>query len=330
MHPDARVPPGASRQYRKKIRRKHVRPRPYLDERGNRPPMNIAGYLQKFQTSPACPRAGAAGRTLRKLAAERLGISEAAVMAYPERELSQPQWRRLCADAQALASGTPPAYVFGTVPFMDWTFAIDPRALIPRPETEALCARVVEIRRDRPHPKRILDLCCGSGVLGLSLGLVFPEAKITLCDISPEALDLSAENSARHGMRERVSFYPGDLWRALDFESDARFDLIVANPPYVAPTDEVECGVRHHEPALALFSEDGGAAHIKGILAELSTHLSPAGTAALEVGHEHASTLSSWLEGRFGRESYRWERDPFGVRRYLFFEGGATTAAPGQ
>ncbi len=330
MLPDPSPRPNASQQPLKKVRRNRVPLRLYHDNQGSHTRMNIANFLQKYQRAGLRDPAAVSNRTLRMLAAERLGISEAAVMAFPERELSQPQWRALCADAEALASGMPSAYVFGTLPFLNETFKVDRRALIPRPETEALCARILEILHEEIHPTSILDMCCGSGVMGLSLGRALPDARISLSDISAEALDLCAENCARLGLRERASLYLGDLWRALDREPDSRFDLIVANPPYVARTDRLESGVREHEPALALFSEDRGMAHIKRILHELPQHLTLRGQAIFELGHEHASTLSPWLDEHFGQDAYHWENDPFGVPRYLFFERGLAIFTPGQ
>lgn len=259
---------------------------------------------------------------LRQLIALRLDIPEATVWAHPDRPLPEPVLTRLEADSAALAKGRPPAYVFGRTPFLDWTFLSDERALAPRPETEALAERIIERVRPRfeawtaDHSPRVLDLCTGSGVLGLSLALAFPGAEVVVTDLCADALALAAENVALHSLGDRVTCRQGDLWQAV--EKDARFDLIVANPPYVAADDPVETSVTGHEPHLALYSGDGGRAHIQTILQDLSHHVHQGALAAFELGHQHRQTLTPQLPPRLGMIA--WEADPFGVERYLFCE----------
>jgi len=252
--------------------------------------------------------------------AERMGVDETALLAYPEREAPAPVAERIRADFVELAAGRPPAHLFGHAPFLDWDFLTDPRALAPRPETEALAARVIQLVKRRP-PRRILDLCCGGGALGLALTLAFPESRVLLTDLSAEALALCQENVHKHRLEERVRLRQGDLWAAVP--PNERFDLIVANPPYVAAGDPVEPSVLVYEPELALFSGDGGMACAKRILAELPERLERRGSAALELGHEHHRMLAPWLEQRLPPGSWRWERDPFDTPRFLFLAGGA-------
>ena len=260
-----------------------------------------------------------AARDLRRLAAFRLGVSEAHVLAFPERLLEAEQLTRLQVDVDDLRKGRPAAYIFGEVPFLDWDFTVDERALIPRPETEALADWVRRRIAARP-PQKILDLCCGSGVLGLALGKSFPEAQVTLTDLSEPALGLCQENAARLEMTTRTRILAGDLFGAIS--APETFDLIVANPPYVAEDDRVEQGVLGHEPHLALYSEDSGMAHIKAILDGLDAHMAAGGLAAFELGHNHQDLLDPWLKDRFPGKNTGWVADPFGVLRFLFYDSG--------
>ncbi len=254
-------------------------------------------------------------RALRQLLAHRLGTVEALLLAHPDRALPAALDERLATDLAHLEQGRPLAWLYGFQPFLDWDFRCDARALIPRPETEALVGRVAERLRDRP-PRAILDLCCGSGVMGLSLALCFPAATVALTDLSPAALELCRENIADHQLDARAQCHLGDLWGALP---PGRYDLIVANPPYVAAEDHVDALVLDHEPHLALFSDDHGMDHIKRILARLDDFLEPGGSAAFELGHHHHTTLAPFLAQRPDRDRFRFDQDPFGVSRYLFY-----------
>jgi len=258
-----------------------------------------------------------ARRLLRQLAAFRLQTSEGLLLAHPEHRLSQAQLERLNLDAQHLMEGRPLAWLYGFVPFLNWEFLSDERALTPRPETEALVEMVVAQYKDQQAPVRILDLCCGSGVMGLALALSFPNAQVHLTDLCPKALSLCGENVAKHGLQARTQLFEGNLWQALP--THETYDLIVANPPYVAHDDTVEAGVVAHEPHLALFSEDRGMDHIKRILTHLPEHLNAPCRAAFELGHEHHQQLASWLAKRGDGARFRFEEDPFGVPRYLFY-----------
>ena len=255
-------------------------------------------------------------RNTLELIAFRIETPKAFALAHPERSLTSRQAEQLRTDLRQLAAGRPPAYILGTHPFLDWEFIIDERALIPRPETEDLCRLVLERYQTRPEPARILDLCCGSGVLGLSLALSFPHARVLVTDLCPEALALCGENIRRFRLASRVTSARGDLWAAVP--AGERFDLIVANPPYVAQTDQVQDQVLDFEPHQALFSGDGGSAHIKAILKALPTHLAPGGLAAFELGHHHRRTLAPFLRRLPDPTFFRWQSDLFHIPRFLF------------
>ena len=256
-------------------------------------------------------------RTVYQLMAGHLDVNEAAIIAWPDRLIPAEVQARLIADLHDLAGGRPLAYVFGTIPFLDHTFRIDERALIPRPETEALCDQIIATYRVLPPPRKIIDLCCGSGVLGISLALAFPQTHVTMTDLSAEALALTRENVTAAGLDERIELVEGDLWEPV---KTTGFDLVVVNPPYVSEHDEVGQTVLDHEPHMALFSGEAGTGHVKRILKGLETFLAIDGRAAFELGHEHRQLLSDWIMEHFPDWSFRWEDDPFGVPRFLFID----------
>ncbi|MDJ0838475.1 MAG: peptide chain release factor N(5)-glutamine methyltransferase [Acidobacteriota bacterium] len=277
--------------------------------------------IAEFLAGPL-PQASAlnyAARTVRQLLAHRLNCDPAALHAHPDREIPSEILARLQTDLDQLAKGRPAAHVFGSVPFLDWTFKCDERALIPRPETEALCYLVIQRYAGKQPPRRVLDLCCGSGVLGLSLASAFPETTVVLTDLCPEALSLCEENKNLLGLGDRVRLLRGDLWDALPDDTEP-FDLIVANPPYVAADDPVEASVLQWEPRHALYSDEDGLAHLKRILDGLARFLAPGGTAAFELGHHHAEMLGSRPTAPGLSRLGALARDPFNVPRFLIFD----------
>jgi len=175
-----------------------------------------------------------------------------------------PLWDgRLSEEAQARfqegvrlrAARIPLQQIIGRCWFMGLPFKINREVLCPRPDTEILCERALKILKDREGRPSVLDLCCGSGCIGLSLAKLHPEARVILSDISPGALALARENAALNGVEERCEFVQGDMLAPF---TETSFDLIVCNPPYI-PSGEIEelmPEVRDHEPRLAL---DGGA-----------------------------------------------------------------------
>jgi release factor glutamine methyltransferase len=198
---------------------------------------------------------GAPAREASLILGRVLGLSEAQVLAHGEREVpfeAAEQFRGLL---ERRLAGEPAAYLFGKREFYGRSFQVDPRVLIPRPETEHL----VEAALETPLPDRpwILDVGTGSGILPITLALEIPGARVVATDISVGALAVASENARRLDVRDRVFPVGADLARGLDL---GRFDLVVSNPPYVdwsdAPTLSPE--VYNFEPHVALFAPGSG------------------------------------------------------------------------
>ena len=191
------------------------------------------------------------------------------------------------------AAGEPLQYLLGEWEFLGRTFRVDPRALIPRRETEA----IVEMARlAAPAARSVLDAGTGSGVLAVSLALERPEARVVAVDRSEAALALARANAALHGVAGRVSFLASDWLSAL--APRPLFDLAVANPPYVPRVDapHVEKTVSDHEPHLALFGGDDGLDAVRVLLAELPARLRRGAPFLFEIGYGQAREASGLVE----------------------------------
>ncbi len=225
----------------------------------------------------------------------------AAVLGLPRLQLPLEKQRELT-DGEAAAyeallrrreSREPLQYILGDQPFMGYSFRTDPRALIPRNDTEALCEEA--LRRAKPG-QRALDLCTGSGAIGIALKKRMPALNVTLSDVSPAALALARENAA--ALSADVRLLQGDLFAAV---TDERFDLIVCNPPYIPDglRNELQPEVMK-EPALALFAGPDGLDFYRRIAREAPAHLTPRGRLCLEIGDGQADAVTALLDKDFG------------------------------
>lgn len=207
-----------------------------------------------------------------------------------ESELSSVVLETYSSLAERRLSREPLQYITGEAPFCGHTFFVDRRVLIPRPETEELCAWLLE-SLPSSGSCRVLDLCCGSGCIGLTLAAERPHWNVVLADCSPEALEVAALNASHLGVG--VSFHQGDLTQGLPDDS---FDCIVSNPPYI-PSDE--CAILQpevlREPSLALDGGADGLYFYRRISFEAARVLKPKGLLLLELGFGEAESVSALL-----------------------------------
>jgi release factor glutamine methyltransferase len=186
----------------------------------------------------------------------------------------------------------PLQYILGEQEFFHVKLKVDRRALIPRPETEQLCEAITGLLPQ--PPARILDVGTGSGAIALALATIYPQASVTGLDLSPDALALAQENAVALGLESRVRFLVSDWFAAL--EPVEKFDLIVANPPYLAAAETAATApeVRGFEPALALSPGPDGTEALACILAEAPRFLADGGLLALETGIDQHGRLREW------------------------------------
>lgn len=207
----------------------------------------------------------------------------------------------------------PLQHILGTTEFFDLKLKTDRRALVPRPETEELVDWLV--RALLPPPARVLDLGTGSGAIALGLARAWPQAAVTAIDRSAAALALAQDNAAAAALAVRVEFLESDWFAAL--APTRRFDLIVANPPYLTAAEVAAAApeVREFDPHSALVAGDDGCADLAHIIRGAPAFLEAGGWLALETGiAQHARLLSLAREcGYAATESRRdlSERDRF-------------------
>jgi release factor glutamine methyltransferase len=234
-----------------------------------------------------------------------------------ETKLNEQELSRLRDLVRRRAQGEPLQHLLGTVEFCGQTFLCDKRAMVPRPETEELVELVIGESPSRTStnrtPERIVDVGTGSGIIALSLARQFPETKVLAIDISDDALALARENAARLGLDERVQFRKGDVLENLD----ERFDLIVANLPYIPMQD------RHllsrevlHDPEVALFVAERGDELIRKLIEQAPLHFNGAGLLALEIGINQAEGLCDLLRQK-NYHDIESKKDYSGVTRFL-------------
>jgi len=200
--------------------------------------------------------------------------------------------------ARRVNERVPAPYLTGEAWFAGLKFSVDERVLIPRSPIAEMIEQGFQpwLPED---PERVLDLCTGSGCIGIACAYAFPEAKVDLSDISTDALAVANNNIDRHKLWDRVTAIESDLFENLDGRV---YDLIVSNPPYVDAADMNAMPEEYrHEPQLALASGDDGLDFTRRLLAEAANHLSDNGVLIVEVGN-------SWpaLEASFPQLPFVW------------------------
>ncbi len=215
--------------------------------------------------------------------------------------------------------GEPTQYLLGHKDFYNRRFAVDSRVLIPRSETELLVAEVLK-RLPADAPSRVLDLCTGSGCIAVTIAAQLPTTSVWAVDISAEACAVARDNAQTHQVDGRVTVMQGNLWEALP--TDARFDLIVSNPPYIAsasiPTLQREV---QKEPKLALDGGENGLTLIARIVDGALERLKPGATLALEIGDEQGEAVAGLLT-RAGYHDVRVDKDLARLDRLAFGRKG--------
>lgn len=203
------------------------------------------------------------------------------------------------------ANGVPVAYLVGWKEFYSRRFWVRPGVLVPRPETELLVEKALSVLKRSPGATRILDLCCGSGCIAVTLALETLTSTVVASDISSEALELCSENVQFFGVETRVELIQSNLFSALGGQ---KFDLIVSNPPYVG-TDfgpKPDRDVAKHEPGIALFSGREGTDHLKGIVERAPAHLIEGGSLVVECASFQAEKIEAWMADRGFNQTSLW------------------------
>jgi len=201
------------------------------------------------------------------------------------------------------ATGEPLQYILGTSEFMGLSLKVDPRVLIPRPETEQLVelalAGIDAAGRGQASLLPVLDLCTGSGAIAIAIARLSECAAVTAVDLCGQALDVARENARINDVSQRIEFLQGDLFDALCKTDPVRFDIIVTNPPYVVSTviDTLSDDVQS-EPRLALDGGADGLSVIRRIIESAPDYLNPGGLLLMEIGYDQGKSVQELADAQ--------------------------------
>jgi release factor glutamine methyltransferase len=271
--------------------------------------MTVATGTVREALSAATDALAAAGVDTPRLDAELLlaeatRLDRARLAALPEAPVKAPAARSFGSMVRRRIQREPVAYIFGRKGFRNLELAVDPRVLIPRPETELLVELALELQ-----PASVLDVGTGSGAIALAIADEVSVAEVTAIDTSLEALTVARANAMRHRVADRVRLAP-------DAEGD--FDLVVANLPYVAESEWAGLSpeITRYEPKEALVAGPTGLEAIDALLGRVSTGAVGAAAIGLEVGAGQAPAVAE-LVRRAGFERVETRSDLAGIERVV-------------
>lgn len=207
------------------------------------------------------------------------------------------------------AGGEPLQYVTGVAGFRRLELAVGPGVFIPRPETEGVAGRVIEVL---PEGGVAVEIGTGSGAIALSVADERRDARVYATERSPEALEWAIRN--RDALDLNVEMVEGDLFRGLPDDLRSHVDVVVSNPPYVPEGFRLPPEIRDHEPHIALFASDGGLAIIELLSHEALSWLRPGGLIVLEIGEAQRDAVARLLRGQ-GYTGIEVRLDPAGRER---------------
>ncbi|MBM4060035.1 MAG: peptide chain release factor N(5)-glutamine methyltransferase [Planctomycetes bacterium] len=254
-------------------------------------------------------------RSAELLLGKVLGLDRLRLYLAHDRPLDGAERSAMRALVARRGAGEPVAHLLGSWSFRGLELAVSPAVLVPRPETEEL----VTLALERAGPgARVLDLGTGSGAIAIALAVERPDLQVTAVEVSRDALEIAAQNAARHGVAARITFLRGSWWEPVP--PAARFDLAVSNPPYIDPAAPhgLAADVAAHEPPLALFTAAGDVLSCcRAIVAGLGAHLVPGGWFVAETGVGASAPALRLLQQEPALEAAELRADLGGIDRFL-------------
>ncbi len=254
------------------------------------------------------------------LLAHALGITRAQLHAHPQSQLSSGALATYRQWIERRARHEPVAYIVGHKEFYGLDFFVDERVLIPRPETELLVEKAIEIAKHQPDRGQFVaaDVGTGCGAIAVSLAVHLPRITVYAADASAEALEVAARNCRRHDVENRVHLLRGHLLEPLP----EPVNLIVANLPYVSQAElaQLPPEISRYEPREALDGGPDGLDHIRRVLAGGGEHLKPRGVILLEIGATQGEAVVALAQGHFPAARVEIAQDYAGLDRVVMVE----------
>ena len=247
-----------------------------------------------------------------------LGKPRSWLLAHPEADITPQQKKVLERSLSRLEAGIPLPYVLGHWEFYGLDFNIDPAVLIPRPETELLIEQALAWLRDHPDRRRAADIGTGSGCIAVTLAKLIPDLRVTATDISPKALQIARSNAEKHHVAERISLIKSDLLP--NEKTNADFDLICANLPYIPSETLHTLKVYGREPTLALDGGRDGLDMIRRLLRQAPRRLTRGGLLLIEIDSSHSDGAISLAREAFPNADVRLLPDLAGHDRLIRIE----------
>ncbi len=255
------------------------------------------------------------------LLAHVLGLRKEDLIIHPDRELTDPQEEKFQQLIERRCVKEPLAYIVGHREFWSLKFNVNPKVLIPRPETEGVIERLLNLAGDETDEKaiRILDVGTGSGILAIVSALEFPKSRVTAVDNSGDALEIARENALENRVADRIEFLKMDLMRDWTLPKNDLYDYILSNPPYI-PSRELEQlmpDVRDYEPRVALDGGPDGLVCYRCIVANAFPYLKTGGHLIFEVGDDQAGPVEQILQAHGGWDEIEIVQDLSGRDRVV-------------
>lgn len=228
----------------------------------------------------------------RVLLADTLKVSKEHLITHDLQEIGAVQQQQYSCYIKEIIEGTPLQYITKKQEFMKLEFYVDKAVLIPRPDTEIVVEEAIRIAKKQSHAK-ILDLCTGSGAIGISIAKYVEGSEVVLADISKEALQIAKRNVEQNQVEKQVSLIETDLFSNIK----GKFDFIVSNPPYIK-TKEIDTLAKdvQSQPRLALDGGENGLKCYTKIIQEAYQYLKPNGYLCLEIGYNQKEQVIGLLE----------------------------------
>lgn len=245
----------------------------------------------------------------------RMGLSHSELWMEMSRELEPNHEEQFQADFDRYLAGEPVQYILKTAPFYGYDFLVTEDVLIPRPETEELVACAETFLKKHPV-MNVLDVCTGSGIIAIALKKAFPNITFTASDISGPALAVAKKNALL--LNADIRFVETDLLETFKHNGE-RFDMIIANPPYISEAEKVVMSdyVLKNEPSLALFAENDGMAIYERFVDNLKYVLNTSFWVGVEIGYTQGERVKQLFEKSYPHSTVLIHKDINSKDRYV-------------